>query len=117
MGIRDNIRSVIDNLGPARKLAGEFISSVQEEGFDLHAVIKPTAPQQQSASRSSAPKPAGEDTSKPTKPAPKKDGKAWYLDGQEDLDGWEDTNANEEKKAEARESAARHTQDAAQQQS
>ena len=83
MGIRDKLRAAWGNRQPAARLAKELVASMREAPSDEVAF--------QGGAKASG--------------AQSKKGGAWYMQG--DLDGWEDTNANEAMKAQAKASQAR----------
>ncbi len=99
MGLRDKIRAAKRYAEPTKKLARTLIDSLKTGAAEgnhpgvaaghTQGRVAPTAGSLEEAKAQAA---QGKTNA---------DGTPWYMDGQHDLDGWEDTNANDVKKAEA----------------
>lgn len=105
----------LQDLRPSLRLAKRLVESVFASEADEIEAMRPRFFEEDLGRRDAFEKPeeapqatqSGVEPAKPAEPefpVPQTTDTPWYMDG-EDLDGWEDTNANDEKKAEARESA------------
>jgi hypothetical protein len=85
--------------GPSKKLARALLDSIKggaAEGMHPGVAAGHTEGRVAPTANSLA-----EAKAQAAKGKTKADGTPWYMDGQHDVDGWADTNANDVKKAEA----------------
>ena len=98
MGIRDKLRAAKRYSEPTKKLARTLMNSLKTgaaEGMHPGVAAGHTEGRVPPTANSL------EEAKAQAKGKTNADGTPWYMDGQHDLDVWEDTNANDLKKAEA----------------